>query len=90
MPEKELAHRLREAICLCGYSIRTEKADLNWCERYVRFHNVRHPSTMQTNLCTKTDRLPKYVSVPVRGGPELPLVGLSIISTGMSRSFPRA
>jgi len=46
MPEKKLADRLREAIRLRGYSIRTEKAYLAWYERYVRFHQLRHPSTM--------------------------------------------
>ncbi|HLB46301.1 MAG TPA: integron integrase [Anaerolineales bacterium] len=46
MPEKKLADRLREAIRLRGYSIRTEKAYVSWYERYVRFHKLRHPSTM--------------------------------------------
>ena len=46
MPEKKLADRLREAIRLRGYSYRTEKAYVHWYERYVRFHNLRHPSTM--------------------------------------------
>lgn len=46
MPEKKLADRLREAIRLRGYSYRTEKAYLHWYERYVRFHKLRHPSTM--------------------------------------------
>ncbi len=46
MPEKKLADRLREAIRLRGYSIRTEKAYVSWYEKYVRFHKLRHPSTM--------------------------------------------
>ena len=46
MPEKKLADRLREAIRLRGYSIRTEKAYVAWYERYVRFHKLRHPSTL--------------------------------------------
>lgn len=46
MPEKKLADRLREAIRLRGYSIRTEKAYLHWYERFVRFHKLRHPATM--------------------------------------------
>ncbi|MBU2611756.1 MAG: phage integrase N-terminal SAM-like domain-containing protein [Chloroflexi bacterium] len=56
MPEKKLAdractelvERVRDAIRLRGYSIRTEKAYLHWYERYVRFHQLRHPSTMGT------------------------------------------
>jgi integrase len=54
MPEKKLADRtctelvehIRESIRLRGYSYRTEKAYVQWYERYIRFHNLRHPSTM--------------------------------------------
>lgn len=46
MHEKKLADRLREAIRLRGYSIRTEKAYIQWYERYVRFHKLRHPASM--------------------------------------------
>ena len=46
MPEKKLADRLREAIRLRGYSYRTEKAYVHWYERFVRFHQLRHPATM--------------------------------------------
>lgn len=46
MTEKHLADRLREAIRLRRYSIRTEKAYLHRYERFVRFHNLRHPATM--------------------------------------------
>ena len=44
MPERKLADRLRDAIRLRGYSIRTEKAYLHWYERFVRFHKLRHPA----------------------------------------------
>lgn len=46
MPKKKLADRLREAVRVHGYSIRTEKAYVGWYERFVRFHQLRHPSTM--------------------------------------------
>ena len=46
MPERKLADRIRDAIRLRGYSIRTEKAYLHWYERFVRFHKLRHPATM--------------------------------------------
>ena len=46
MPEMNLADRVREAIRLRGYSIRTEKAYLHWYERFVRFHNLRYSATM--------------------------------------------
>ena len=42
MPERKLADRIRDAIRLRGYSIRTEKAYLHWYERFVRFHKLRH------------------------------------------------
>ena len=66
MPEKKLADRLREAIRLRGYSIRTEKAYLHWYERFVRFHKLRHPTTMGapeieaflTHLAVKEQALP--------------------------------
>ena len=46
MPEKKLADRLRQAIRLRGYSIRTEKTYVHWYLRFVRFHKLRHPATM--------------------------------------------
>jgi hypothetical protein len=46
MSEEKLADRIRDAIRLRGYSIRTEKAYVQWYERFVRFHKLRHPSTM--------------------------------------------
>ena len=46
MPEKKLADRLREALRLRGYSIRTEKAYVDWIRRYILFHNKRHPAEM--------------------------------------------
>ena len=46
MPEKKLADRIRQAIRLRVYSIRTEKAYIHWYERFVRFHKLRHPATM--------------------------------------------
>lgn len=45
----EIAERLRETIRLRGYSLRTEKAYLHWYEHFVCFHNLRHPTTMNTN-----------------------------------------
>ena len=46
LEKKKIAVRLRDAIRLRGYSIRTEKACLHWHERFVRFHKLRRPSTM--------------------------------------------
>jgi len=46
MPERKLADRIRNAIRLRGYSIRTEKADLHWYERFVHCRKLRHPAAM--------------------------------------------
>ncbi len=52
MPEKKIADCIRDAIRLRGYSIRTEKAYGYWFEKYVRFHKLRHPSTMPSLTAT--------------------------------------
>ncbi|MEM7078000.1 MAG: site-specific integrase [Pseudomonadota bacterium] len=45
MPEK-LMDRLRYAIRVKGYSIRTEKAYVRWALRYIRFHKLQHPKDL--------------------------------------------
>jgi len=42
----KLLDRLRIAIRLKNYSIRTEQAYVAWAERYIRFHKLRHPQEM--------------------------------------------
>lgn len=44
--EPRLLDRLREAIRVRHYSVRTERAYVAWVKRYVRFHRLRHPSEM--------------------------------------------
>jgi len=41
-----LLDRVRGACRLRHYSRRTEDCYVHWIQRYVRFHNVRHPSEM--------------------------------------------
>ncbi len=41
-----LLDRLRDAIRLRHYSIRTEEAYVNWSRRFILFHNTRHPASM--------------------------------------------
>ena len=41
-----LLDRLREAIRLRHYSIRTEAAYVDWVRRFIRFHAKRHPREM--------------------------------------------
>ncbi len=43
---KKLLDRVREAIRLKHYSIRTEEAYVYWIKRYIFFHNKRHPREM--------------------------------------------
>src|SRR5687768_3758874 len=38
-----LLDALREAIRLRHYSLRTEKAYVDWVRRFIRFHGRRHP-----------------------------------------------
>jgi integron integrase len=38
--------RLREALRVRHYSLRTEQAYTDWAKRYIRFHGLRHPMEM--------------------------------------------
>ena len=51
MPTK-LLDRLRSAIRVRGYSIRTERAYVNWVVRFVRFHGSRHPEELNEDDIT--------------------------------------
>jgi len=41
-----LLDRLREAIRVRQYSIRTEEAYVHWARRFILFHNKKHPAAM--------------------------------------------
>src|SRR5712692_1034398 len=41
-----LLDRLREAIRVRHYSIRTEESYVGWARRFILFHNKSHPSSM--------------------------------------------
>lgn len=41
-----LLDRVRSAIRLRHYSLRTEEAYVGWIRRFIHFHNVRHPDEM--------------------------------------------
>ena len=43
---KKLLDQLRDAIRATHYSYRTEQTYLDWCKRYILFHNKRHPADM--------------------------------------------
>jgi hypothetical protein len=38
--------RVREALRVRHYSLRTERAYLGWIKRYILFHGKRHPLEM--------------------------------------------
>jgi integrase-like protein len=47
MPEPpRLLDRVRSAIRVRHYSLRTEEAYLGWIRRYILHHGKRHPLTM--------------------------------------------
>ena len=46
MPQKRLLDRVRDAIRLKHYSIRTEATYIDWIKRYILFHHKRHPQQM--------------------------------------------
>jgi integron integrase len=41
-----LITRVREAIRVRHYSIRTEKTYVDWIKRYIRFHQMKHPDSV--------------------------------------------
>lgn len=43
---KKLLDRVRDAIRVKHYSIRTEQAYVNWIRRFILFHDKRHPKDM--------------------------------------------
>jgi integron integrase len=43
---KKLLDQMRDAIRLKNYSYRTEQSYVDWVERFIRFHNLRHPAEM--------------------------------------------
>jgi integron integrase len=41
-----LLDQLRERIRMLHYSLRTEHAYSHWCRAFIRFHGLKHPTTM--------------------------------------------
>jgi hypothetical protein len=46
MDQPRLLDRVREAIRVRHYSLRTEQAYIQWIRRFIFFHDKRHPETM--------------------------------------------
>jgi integron integrase len=51
-PTPRLLDRVRELIRIRHYSIRTEQAYLQWIQRFVRFHDNKHPKDLGPNEVT--------------------------------------
>ena len=45
-PPPRLLDRLRDAIRVRHYAIRTESAHVDWVRRFILFHGKRHPQDM--------------------------------------------
>jgi integron integrase len=45
-PKKKLLDQVRDVIRLKHYSLRTERTYCDWIERFIRFHQMRHPAEM--------------------------------------------
>lgn len=43
MKQPRLLDRVRTALRVRHYSLRTEEAYINWIKRYIYFHNKRQP-----------------------------------------------
>jgi site-specific recombinase XerD len=43
---KKLLDRTRDVLRLKHYSLRTEQSYCDWIERFIRFHQLRHPKEM--------------------------------------------
>jgi site-specific recombinase XerD len=43
---KKLLDQLRDAIRAKHYSYRTEQTYIDWCKRYILYHEKRHPAEM--------------------------------------------
>lgn len=46
MADKKFLEKLVDKIRMKQYSYKTEKAYVDWAERYIRFHKLRHPKDM--------------------------------------------
>ena len=44
--EKKLLERMRETLQVKHYSYRTEQTYIEWCRRFILFHDKRHPKDM--------------------------------------------
>src|SRR3954454_20909492 len=79
--------KVREAIRVRHYSIRTEEAYVQWVKRFIVFHGKRHPSELGEaevatflthlavvgNVASYTEPSPECVGVSLRQGTEPPL-----------------
>jgi len=62
MEKPRILDQLRNRIRRYGYSIRTEKAYVDWNKRFILFHDKRHPNEMGA---PEVEQFLSYL--PVRG-----------------------
>ena len=65
LPNKKLLEQVSDALRLKHYSLRTEKAYIEWIRRYILFHGKRHPKEMVT---AEIQAFVIYTHVLNRGG----------------------
>jgi integron integrase len=51
-PKKKLLDQVRDVMRLKHYSLRTERTYCDWIERFIRFHEMRHPAEMAESEVT--------------------------------------
>ncbi|GIX29189.1 MAG: hypothetical protein KatS3mg123_3070 [Burkholderiales bacterium] len=49
----KLLDRMREALRVRRYSLRTEEAYVDWARRFILFHGKRHPREMGAGEVTR-------------------------------------
>jgi integron integrase len=50
--DRRLLDRVRDAIRVRHYSLRTEKSYVHWIVRYIRYHGMRHPRALNAEHVT--------------------------------------
>src|SRR5260370_1884912 len=50
---KKILDQTRDVLRLKHYSLRTERSYCDWIERFIRFHQLRHPNEMGASEITQ-------------------------------------
>ena len=63
-PTPKLLDRVRQAVRVRGYSLRTEESHTDWHRRFILFHGERHPAEMGTAAATLSYALARKAPNP--------------------------